>query len=353
MAALKPGIAVAGWAPAVTADTSRTLSFANALNTPILLNGDTLQTVDPVSFCGESVPIDKMPVLRRWRQTLMAQRNQEECLFNIRKRAAHFFPIIEPILRRYNIPADFKFIPIAESELINDCVSPRGASGYWQLMPGTARELGLKVGGDNDERYDLPKATVAVCKHLRDLYKHLGSWTLVAAAYNGGISQIQSRMRQQSQRSYYSLHLYRETSHYLFRVLAYKELLTNPRKYKKILSANTLAGLTRPLPRWAKRMKTLPTKPADSVAVLAAAGETNPTWGPRADRTVLDTPSATEQWLNKIMGGFTNPADLDSRHAGFPFNELMGMVVLRFKRPRFLRKKPGTGRRPMHLWEWV
>ncbi len=351
MAALKPGIALAGWLPAPTADTSRTLSFGDALNTPKLLNGDTLQTVDPVSFCGETVPITQTSVLRRWRQTLMAQSNQEECLFNIRKRAAHFFPIIEPILRRYNIPSDFKFLPIAESEFINDCVSPRGASGYWQLMPGTARELGLSVGGDNDERYDLPKATVAVCKHLRDLYKHLGSWTLVAAAYNGGINQIQARMRQQSQRSYYNLRLYRETSYYLFRVLAYKELLTNPRRYKKILSSNALANLTRPLPRWNKTVKPGSAQPVE--AVLASVAETNPTWGPRVDRTVLDTPSVTQQWLEKIIAGLENPTGLDSRHAGFPFNELMGIVVLRFKRPRFLRKKPGTGRRLMHLWEWV
>ncbi len=351
LTALKPGFALASLLPSATADTSRTLSLASALNTPSLLNGDTLQAVIPVSFCGEAVPVEQTSVLRRWRHILLAQSAQEECLFNIRKRAAHFFPVIEPILRQFGIPADFKFLPLAESEFINDCVSPKGASGYWQMMPGTARELGLNVGGDNDERYDLKKSTVAVCRYLRELHEQLGSWTLAAAAYNGGINQIQSRMRQQSQRSYYKLRLYRETSNYLFRVLAYKELMTSPHRYKKMLSANAMTNLTRPLPRWAQPTKSAPTLADD--AVLLATSQINPTWGPRVDRTVLDTPSVVEQWLTRITGEFTNTGNLDGKRASFPLNELMGLVVLRFKRPRFLRKKPGTGRRPMHLWEWV
>lgn len=353
MAALKPGFALANLLPGTPADTSRTPTLVNALNTPLLLNGDTAQTVIPVSFCGEAVPMGDASVLRRWRHTLLAQGVQEECMYNVRKRAVSFFPVIEPILRQFNIPADFKFLPLAESELINDCVSPKGASGYWQLMPGTARELGLKVGGADDERYDLRKATVAVCHYLRDLHGQLGSWTLVAAAYNGGLGRIKSRMRQQNQSSYYKLRLYRETSQYLFRVLAYKELLTSPRRYKKMLSTKAMASLTRPVPRWTRPQKTrsAPDQPAENM--LLADTEASPTWGPRVDRTVLDTPSETEQWLARVADEPSNPADLDNKRAGFPLKELMGLVVLRFRRPRFLRKKPGTGRRPMHLWEWV
>lgn len=355
MAALKPGFTIAPRLPATAADTSRTHNLADALNTPSLLNGDTtLRVIIPVSFCGEAVPMEETAVLRRWRHTLMAQGSQQECMYNIRKRAVHFFPIIEPILRQYNIPADFKFLPLAESELINDCVSPRGASGYWQLMPGTARELGLKVGGADDERYDLKKSTVAVCKYLRDLHRALGSWTLVAAAYNGGINQLQSRMRQQSQRNYYKLKLYRETSQYLFRVLAFKELLTSPNRYKKMLSTDAMASLTRSVPNspQSKRKKSaLDTTEADDNMLLADA-EISPTWGPRVNRALLDTPSETEQWLAQLPTKASH-SGLDSKHAGLPLNELMAMVVLRFKRPRFLRKKPGVGRRPMHLWEWV
>ncbi|MBC8155075.1 MAG: lytic transglycosylase domain-containing protein [Bacteroidetes bacterium] len=353
MAALKPGFALANLSASSPADTSRTLSLADALNTPSLLNGDTVQAVIPVSFCGEAVPMEETSVLRRWRHTIMAQGAQEECMFNVRKRAAGFFPIIEPILRLYGIPTDFKFLPLAESELINDCVSPKGASGYWQLMPGTARELGLKVGGDNDERYDLRKATVAVCHYLRDLHKELGSWTLVAAAYNGGISQIKSRMRQQSQRNYYKLRLYRETSHYLFRVLAYKELLTSPRRYKRMFSSTAMASLTRPVPRWTKPKTARSTPELAEETTVVAATEASPTWGPRVDRTVLEAPSAIKQWLARFTADPANATDLDGKRAGFPLNELMGLVILRFRRPRFLRKKPGTGRRPMHLWEWV
>jgi membrane-bound lytic murein transglycosylase D len=335
-------------------------AISQQLNTPLLLNADSTRRFVPIYFCGEAVPIDRNSVSRQWLRTLMQCQAQREELYVLRKRAAVFFPVIDPILRRYNIPYDFRYLPLAESALVNDCTSPKGASGYWQLMPETARELGLKVNDEVDERYDLQKATVAVCRHVRDLYRELGSWTLVAAAYNSGLGHVQNQMIQQRQNNYFSLKLYRETSQYLYRVLAYKELLTNAHSYRLILSSDVLTYLTRPLPA---RLKPLQSQRGATVApgehTLPDAGEVNPTWGPRTGESFLDAQS----WADVLLAGVAyagltpfaddTPIDLTPEQKGKPVPKLLGLMVLRFRRPRFLRQTPGTGRRPRHRWEWV
>ncbi len=331
------------------------------LNTPHLLNTDTTRRFVPIYFCGEAVPIDNAYVSRQWMRTLMRCQSQREELYVIRKRAAVFFPIIDPILRQFNIPSDFRYIPLAESALINDCVSPKGASGYWQLMPETARELGLVVNQEHDERYDLNKATVAVCRFLRDLHRELGSWTLVAAAYNGGLGQVRSRMIQQRENNYYSLKLYRETSQYLYRVLAYKELLSNPTQYKMLLSNDVIGYLTRPLPA---KLQPLPGTRHSPVAVVRADSELaditdiDPAWGPRKGVSFLETPTLADILLAgaRYLGTQPDtdlPDDLTPEQKGQPIPKLLGLMVLRFRRPRFLRQTPGTGSRPRHRWEWV
>ncbi|MEZ0542770.1 lytic transglycosylase domain-containing protein [Fibrella arboris] len=345
-------------------DTSRqadnSVAISSRLNTPLMLNADTTRRFVPIYFCGEAVPIDNAYVSRQWMRTLMQCQAQREELYSIRKRAAIFFPIIDPVLRRYDIPSDFRYIPLAESALVNDCVSPKGASGYWQMMPQTARELGLIVNGDIDERYDLAKSTVAVCRLLRDLHHELGSWALVAAAYNGGIGHIQRSMIQQRENNYFSLKLYRETSTYLYRVLAYKELLTNPHQYKMLLSSDVINYLTRPLPG---RLKGLPgTKNSSVVAIgedneLADIDKINPAWGPRVGESFLNAPSLAEILLAAASYASADPitgsTDLTREQKGQPVPKLLGLMVLRFRRPRFLRQTPGTGRRPRHRWEWV
>jgi hypothetical protein len=290
----------------------------------------------------------------------MQCQSQRQELYTIRKRAAVFFPVIDPILRKFNIPSDFRYIPLAESALVNDCTSPKGASGYWQIMPATARELGLIVNEDIDERYDLSKATVAVCRYLRDLHRELGSWALVAAAYNAGLGHVQSRMIQQRENNYFSLNLYRETSQYLYRVLAYKELLTNPQQYKMLLSNDVIGYLTRPLP---KRLSALSgTENSSVVAIgddteLAAIENISPAWGPLTGGSFLEVPSLADILLAAASYATADSAnastDLVNEEKGQPIPKLLGLMVLRFRRPRFLRQTPGTGRRPRHRWEWV
>ena len=359
MSAIKPVVALS--APGFAAfgiDTSRTLSSQNSLDNPALLVVDSSKRVFPIYFCGEEVPVDEPRVSRRWLQTLRTYGAQQECLFDLRRRASTFFPIIDPILRKYKIPRDFRFMPLAESALINDCVSPRGASGYWQLMPGTARELGLKVNGSVDERYNLQKATVAVCRYLHQLYRQLGSWTLVAAAYNGGITHVQNRMQQQGQTNYYRLRLHRETSHYLFRILAYKELLSNSRQYAVLLRGSTIEQLTKPLPTWNKPLA-LSKKIKDSPTVeLVDDDYTDPTWGPRPNTALTKTPSDTQQLIAKATSAVASPdapdADLEKQRTGLPIRKLMmGLMVLRFRRPRFQSWKEEGGTRPLHFWDWL
>jgi membrane-bound lytic murein transglycosylase D len=219
-------------------------SHSNGTVSVMLPGTETIQSLQPVQFCGEFVPLRQSNVTRRWVTVLLQQSRHRDYLLRLRKRAVKFFPVIEPVLVRYNIPRDFKYLPLVESDLSGTSTSPKGAGGYWQLMPQTARDYGLSVRPGFDERRDLYKSTVAACRYLRELYQELGSWTLVAAAYNSGVTHVQNRIDQQGIRSYYNLRLHRETSTYLYRVLAYKELLTRPRMYSDMLSPAVLADLT-------------------------------------------------------------------------------------------------------------
>lgn len=345
---------------APTFDTTRTTFSNGVLDNPILLNVDTTNRAFPVFFCGEEVPVGQPGVWRRWIQTLRGFSNRDDCLYDVRQRAISFFPIIDPILRQYRIPRDFRYLPLAESDLINDCVSPKGASGYWQLMPETARELGLRVDGAVDERYDLRKATVAVCHYLHQLYRQLGSWSLVAAAYNGGLGHVQSRMQQQGQKNYFKLSLHRETSHYLFRILAYKELISNPKQYELLLSKSAVARLTRPLPKWVKPVslnlarRSSSLIPTQSEVDRSGTEDTlpiNPTWGPRPDKS-LDAPSDFEQILAKAL--YPDEAeDFQGQKAHFPIHKLLAVMAIRFRRPRFMQYQEGENLRPIHEWEWI
>lgn len=218
-------------------------SFSPALLTaPILLTN-----LPPVYFCGESVPVHEEVVARRLVSALVRNTTRNQALLRIRQRAAVFFPVIEPILARHGIPLDFKYLPLVESALQGFAVSPKGAAGYWQFMPATARELGLSIGNGTDERQHLVKSTNAACRYLRYLYTRLGSWTLAAAAYNNGIGALLTNIRRQQQRDYYYLRLNAETGKYLYRILAFKELFSNYRSYKSLIPDQMLATLDEPL----------------------------------------------------------------------------------------------------------
>jgi hypothetical protein len=146
------------------------------------------------------------------------------------EKAKIWFPYIEPILKDQGVPNDFKYLAVVESHLSN-IVSPAGAAGFWQLMPLSAKNYGLQVDECIDERFDIEKSTLAACKHIKDAYKVFNNWTLSAAAYNLGIGGIQAALKKQKSDDYFDLILNTETGSFLYRILAYKTLFSNPQHF--------------------------------------------------------------------------------------------------------------------------
>ncbi len=268
----------------------------------------------PVYFCGESVPLHEEAVARRLVRALVSNTNENRALYLIRRRAAVFFPIIEPILIRHHIPLDFKYLPLVESALKGMAVSPKGAVGYWQFMPATARELGLSIKPGNDERKNLIKSTNAACRYLRWLHTRLGSWTLAAAAYNNGIGALLSNIRRQQQHDYYYLRLNAETGKYLYRILAFKELFSNSGAYQHLIPERMMAYLSEPLSPDAEPdegevlLPEVVLDEATQVAVSTTAGEV---LHPTPDRPEdIPLPNAADVFREGIKARLTEAGDV-------------------------------------------
>ena len=183
-----------------------------------------------IDFAGEKAPLQITDVRERLDRELLINANLDATTLLIIKRANRAFPVIESILAKYNVSDDFKYIAVIESGLVN-AVSPAGARGVWQFMPQTAKENGMEVNEIVDERYHLEKSTEAACKYLLDAKAKFGSWTLAAASYNGGMTGVNKQIEMQKVTNYYDLLLNDETSRYVFRILALKEIMKSPDKY--------------------------------------------------------------------------------------------------------------------------
>lgn len=179
---------------------------------------------------GEKVPLENFEVYERVDRELVVNTYWHSSTILALKRAARWFPVIEPILKKNNVPVDFKYIPVVESNLEN-VVSPAGATGFWQFIKSAAVEYGLEVNEEVDERYDVEKSTEAACKYLKDAYAKYGSWTMAAAAYNAGMNGITKWSSMQKTNNYYNLTLGIETSRYIARIAAIKIIMENPQKY--------------------------------------------------------------------------------------------------------------------------
>ena len=184
---------------------------------------------DGVHFCGEYMPFQNQRVAQHFWGILQESKGR---VARIKTRANLFFKTIDPILKQHQVPEDFKYLSIVESALQANATSSKGAHGYWQFMPETARAMGLTISKNTDERRNLVKSTHAACRYFKHLFAQLGSWTLVAAAYNAGPGKLDEYMNRAQSMSYYDLNLRRETGEYLYRVVATKELLTRPERYQ-------------------------------------------------------------------------------------------------------------------------
>lgn len=203
-------------------------------------------TADDIRFCGEKLPSYLPIVAQRWQKTVTRRARYTDDLLDIQRKAAVLFPIIEPILEQNAIPKDLKYLALVESELKSQSISRKGAVGLWQLMPKTARKLGLTVRRRHDDRYDVRKATQAACRYMWELYRQTGSWMLAASAYNAGPTYIAQLSKQFSPEHPLMLPFAKaETQLYVYQALAYKELLTRPQNYSDLLSDRVIMALAK------------------------------------------------------------------------------------------------------------
>lgn len=192
-----------------------------------------------LDFCGESVPTNNFEVYERLEREFIVNTYWHSLTILTIKRANRWFPIIEPILKKYEIPDDFKYLCVTESTLLN-LTSPANAVGFWQFLKSAAKEYGLEVNSEIDERYHVEKATVAACLYLQKAYSIYGNWTMAAASYNFGMSGINEQLNRQKTNNYYNLVLGEETSRYVFRILATKVMMENPKEYGFDISEDEL-----------------------------------------------------------------------------------------------------------------
>ena len=181
-------------------------------------------------FAGEPVPMEDPEVFERLDRELSSNVYWQGNTLQILKLSEKYFPIIEPILKENGIPDDFKYLAVAESGL-RHVNSPSGAASTWQIMKVTGQGYGLLINEELDERYHIEKSTHAACKYLNEAYLKYGNWTLAAASYNMGMAGIQGKINEQLEDNYYNLWLNQETSRYVFRIIALKEVLQNPKAY--------------------------------------------------------------------------------------------------------------------------
>lgn len=188
------------------------------------------QLPEKADFAGENVPLNLYYVYEGLDREILVNTYWQSSTVLMLKKANRYFPQIEPILTKYNIPGDLRYIPLIESGLSN-VTSPAKAAGFWQLLPGTAKMYGLEVTDEVDERFDVKKSTEAACKYLLNSYREYGSWTMAAAAYNAGDGRIKGEIQKQEINDFYNLQLNSETSRYIFRIVAMKLIYEDPASY--------------------------------------------------------------------------------------------------------------------------
>ena len=215
--------------PKVASQPTETVTSAEQQSSQTL-RVEALDIPSVMTFAGERVPLQDTDVRERLDREIHVNTYWHSNMLLMIKKANRFFSEIEPLLKKYNLPDDFKYLAVAESGLDN-VTSHAGASGFWQFMKATGKEYGLEINNYVDERYNLELATKVAAKYLINSKELFGSWTNAAAAYNAGNAGITKQMKRQDATDYYSLLLNSETGRYVFRILAFKEILSNPEKY--------------------------------------------------------------------------------------------------------------------------
>lgn len=183
-----------------------------------------------MEFAGEPVPLNDPDVRERLDRELLVNTYWQSNTLLLIKRSARWIPEMKAIFREEDVPEDFAYLGLIESGYQN-VISPAGATGYWQFLESTAREYGLEINSEIDERYHPLKSTRAAAQYLKWAHDRFGSWTMAAASYNMGRSGLIRQIDRQEADYYYDLLLNSETARYVFRILAIKEIIEDPAKY--------------------------------------------------------------------------------------------------------------------------
>lgn len=200
----------------------------------------SIQLPESVTLFEETIPITDVEIYERLDRELTSFTYQHGNTMLSIKRANRYFPIIEPILKSQGIPVDFKYLAVVESMLDEKAFSPAKAAGIWQFLDATGRQYGLEITSQVDERYHVEKATVAACRYLKKAYERYGNWFLVAAAYNAGPNRISTELEKQKGKTFFDLWLNEETTRYIYRIMAIKEIFEQPYRYGFVLRSEHL-----------------------------------------------------------------------------------------------------------------
>ena len=183
-----------------------------------------------LNYCGEKVPINNFGVKKALEKQFFVNTFFQPQTLILNKKSTRWFPLIEPILKKNGVPDDFKYVAILESGLTNS-TALANSGGFWGIMVPVARTYGLEVTDQVDERFNVEKATDAACKIIKDAYRHYNSWTLATAAYDMGLGALDNQLQKQEGDNYYDLDLNDETAMYIYRLLAFKEIILRPEAY--------------------------------------------------------------------------------------------------------------------------
>jgi membrane-bound lytic murein transglycosylase D len=214
---------------------------------------------DTVRFMGENVPLDRFDIFESLDREILVNTYFHSQTIRFIKLAPRYFSIIDPILKSEGLPADFRYLMVAESNLSPRALSPKGAAGMWQFMKTTALECGLEVNAEVDERYHIEKSTLAACRYLKSAWEKYKIWSLVAAGYNAGFGAVDKQLEKQKVGSYFDLLMTEETERYVFRIISLKLILENPVRFgfdipeeeKYPLSKTKKVEITGSVPDWA------------------------------------------------------------------------------------------------------
>jgi membrane-bound lytic murein transglycosylase D len=221
-----------------------------------------------MTFAGEKVPLENADIKEKLDREMMINYYSHGNMLFLLKTANRYFPVISERLKVNGVPDDFKYLCVAESNLVPAALSKAGAVSFWQFMNGTAPGYGLEVNSQVDQRYDLEKATDAACTYLKSAYQKFGSWTAAAASYNCGQGGYNGQAAFQGSYNYYDLLLPEETNRYIFRILAFKHLFENASALG--FSVDETEKYTQPSFREVKVSSTI-----DNLAVYAKTNGTN------------------------------------------------------------------------------